>query len=124
MDYKSQDTPGVFKRLDFEELGGDDYSRYVRVQKGLIREAVTPKYTVPLSREGTDLHTYIDRNEITAAVKARNSLIMMVTTWYPVVLLQRAFLSYITNNTVVKQLIQVSYIHDAGAVSPEVYTNG
>ena len=114
----------MFKRLDFEELGGDDYSRYIRVQKGLIREAVTPKYTVPLSREGTDLHTYIDRNEITAAVKARNALIMMVTTWYPVVLLQRAFLSYITNNTVVKQLIQVSYIHDAGAVSPEVYTNG
>lgn len=123
-EYKPQDLPGFYRRLDFEQIGGDDFSRYVRTQKGIIREIVTPKYSVPLSREGTKLHEYTDRNEVTAAVLARDALIRLVVLWYPVVKFERALLSYITNHTIIKELIQTKFLCDSAAVSPEVFTNG
>jgi hypothetical protein len=123
-DYKPQDQPGVIKRLSFENIGGDDYSRYLRTQKGIVREIVTPKLSVPLSREGTRLNEYTDRNEIKAAVQARNELIRLIVFWYTVVKLRKALLSYIDNNTTVKELFQTKYLPEAAAVSPKVYTNG
>lgn len=123
-DYKPQDAPGVTRRLDFEQIGGDDYSRYTRVQKGIVREILTPKLSVPMSREGTTLNEYVDRNEVVAAVQARNVLIRLVVFWYPVVKLQKAVLKYISDNTVIQQLFQTKYNSDAETVSPETYTNG
>jgi len=123
-EYKPQDQPGVFKRLSFENIGGDDYSRYLRTQKGILREIVTPKFSVPMSREGSRLTEYTDRNEITAAVKARNELIRLIVFWYPVVKLRKAILSYINDNTAVKELFQTKFLRDSEAVSSEVFTNG
>lgn len=123
-DYKPQDAPGAIRRLDFEQLGGDDYSRYTRTQKGMVREILTPKLSVPMSREGTTLYEYVDKNEVTAAVAARNVLIRLIVFWYPVVKLQKAILKYITNNTIIQQLIQTKFNRDAETVSPETYTNG
>lgn len=123
-DYKPQDAPGTIRRLDFENIGGDDYSRYTRTQKGLTREALTPKLSVPLSREGTTLNEYIDRPQLAAAVASRNILIQLVVFWYPILKIQRALLQLITNNTIVQQLIQTRFNSDAETVSPEVYTNG
>ena len=123
-DYKPQNAPGVIKRLNFEEIGGDDYSRYNRVQKGIAREILTPKLSVPMSREGTTLNEYVDQNEVTAAIKARNVIIRLITFWYPVVKIQKAILKYINNNTNVEQLVQTKFDSDAVTVSPETYTNG
>jgi hypothetical protein len=123
-DYKPQDTPGVIKRLNFESIGGNDYSRYTRTQKGITREIVTPKLSVPLSREGSTYYQYVDKNDVIAAIQARNVLIRLIVFWYPVVKLQKALLSYISNNTIVKQLFQTKFNRDAETVSPETYTNG
>lgn len=123
-DFKPQDQSNTIKRLSFEEIGGDNYLRYDRVKKGIVREVVTPKYSVPMSREGTKLHEYVDRNEVTAAIKARNELIRLIVFWYPVVKLTQAALSYISDNTIVKQLFDAKYLPDTGAVSPRVYYDG
>lgn len=123
-DYKPQDAPGTIRRLDFENIGGDDYSRYTRTQKGLVREALTPKLSVPLSREGTTLNEYVDRPQLSAAVASRNILIRLVVFQYPLLKIQKALLQLITSNTVVHQLFQTKYDRDAVAVSPEVYNNG
>ena len=123
-DYKPQDQPNTIKRLSFEELGGDDYSRYDRVRKGIVRECVTPKFSVPLSREGTKLHEYVDRNEVKAAIRGRNELIRLIVFWYPVVDLENVGLSYINDNTAVKDLFNTKYLSETEAVSPKVYYDG
>ena len=123
-DFKPQDQANTIKRLSFEAYGGDDYSRYDRVKKGIVREIVTPKFSVPLSREGTKLHEYVDRNEVTAAIRARNELISLIVNWYPVVKLTQAVLSYIADNTIVKQLFDAKYLSETSTVSPRVYYDG
>jgi len=122
--FQPQNAPGVIKRLSFEQLGGDDYSRGLRVQKGITREIVTPKYSVPYSREGTKLNEYVDRNDVVSAVQARNELIRLVVLWYPVVKLRKAILSYINDNTTIKNLLQMKYLPESESVSAETYSNG
>ena len=123
-DLKPQDTAGVFKRLSFEAIGGDDFARGIRTQKGLTREITTPKISVPLSKEGTRLQEYVDRNEVVAAVRGRDEIVRLIVFFYPGVKLKTAVLSYITNNTAVKELFQVKFLRGSPAVSPETFTNG
>lgn len=123
-DFQPQDTPGTIKRLSFERLGGDDHSRYVRVQKGIIREITTPKLTVPLSKEGTNVYKYTDQNEITAALSIRDAIIRLIVFLYPVVKLHKTAIQKLDSSTVLNELFETKYQEDAPVVSPETYTNG
>lgn len=123
-DFQPQDQPGIFKRLSFESIGGDDYSRSLRVLKGITREIVTPKFSVPQSREGSRLVEYTDRNEVKSAIAGRNELIRLIVFWYKVVKLRKAILAYIDENTVIQNLFQAKYLPNAAAVSPKVFFNG
>jgi hypothetical protein len=119
-----QNQKGAYKRLSFETLGGDDYVRLTRVSKGIHREIMTPKLSVPQSREGTEVYKQVDRNEIAAAVLIRSLVTQMIVKWYPVVTLKKVYLAYASAYTSVQNTYQVTYNKNYGVVSPETYYNG
>lgn len=112
----------TYKRLSFETLGGDDTDRSDRVIKGLSREATTPKFTIAFSDEGTRLHEYIDRNNLTASVFTRNELVAMIVNHYPVVELIKAKLSYVDNYSTILESVETKFLRDSDPVSVGTYS--
>ena len=111
----------VYNRLSFEQIGGNDSDRITRVHKGLLREVVTPFLSVPFSTEGTNVHRYVDRNDIIAGVQMRNEVAAMIVDNYPVVEFKGAPIAYATDLSAIVQTVNVDFIRDAEPVAPGTY---
>ena len=115
---------GVYKRLSFETLGGDDPQRVDRCMKGLLREVVTPKYSVIFSREGTEVYKEIDRNTTGSMIRIRNMMTRLIVTYYTPIKHKKAILKPLADIGDMKDSHQGDFDPNARAASPEVYIYG
>ena len=116
-----QTKPGEFKRLSFEQIGADDYSRLTRVRKGLLREVITPKYSIPKSIEGTRVFELVDRNDVVSSVRMRNEIADAISSYPQVLKIKNIHMAYVDNYTAIKQLAETEYLPNNGSVPPKVY---
>jgi hypothetical protein len=118
-----QTQAASFRRLSFEELGGDDFERHFRCSKGILREATTPALSVPYSGEGTTLYQQIDRNDVFAAIRSRAILTKLIVLRYSIVELLKLFVSYVLDYSAIKQSIAVKFNHGAPPTPPETFND-
>ena len=110
-----------FKRLSFEQVGADDADTITRVRKGIAREVTTPKYSVIVSTEGTNVYQRVDDNVLLGAVQNRNEIVSMIREKYPMVNLTRAQLALSTSYDYVNNSTYMTFDPDAGGGVIEVY---
>ena len=111
-----------FKRLSFEAIGDDDSDRLIRGKKGVLREVVTPKGSIPLSDEGTYLHRRVDRNNVKDAVKNRNEISSLIFKYINAFKLNSVFPVYASDYSFIRQSVYITYKGDGSdTVDPMVY---
>ena len=116
-----QNIKSNFRRLSFEQIGGDDFHRAARIQKGIMRELLTPTLSVPYSAEGTSIFEQIDRNDVLAAIRIRGEITSLIVNKYPVAKLQKVRLSYLENYSLIKEQVTMRVLVNAPPMSAEVF---
>jgi len=110
----------TYNRLTFETPRGDEDLRSQRLIKGLGREISTPKESIPYSVEGSLIYERVD-SPLSAAVKNRNEVAAICSSYAPLVKFNGAALTYDTDLYAVMQSIRLAFNDDAEPVPPEVF---